>query len=164
MEEILDQEFNENEKDETQINRGVAIIRVVVCFGCLYFLYMMLTTELPDVNNWADLTFMIGLPLMLILIIIFNSFRIIQELKQRFIIPIQKKIFTLIIIIVQSIMTIMFASVCFSAVRLRFRKGYIPIDWHEIIILLLTLGLSTIIVREITYYKRATRLKRLKNE
>lgn len=163
MEEILDQEFNKNEKDETRINRGMAMIRVLVCFGFSYLLSRMLRTK-PDASDLFDAVFIIGVPVMMILIIIHNSLRIIQELKQRFIVPIQKKIFILILIIIQSIMMIIFASVCFSAVRLRLKKEYVPIRWFDIIIVLLTLGLFVIIIRETIYYRRAIRLKQLKNQ
>jgi len=33
MEEILDQPFNENKKDETWINRGIALIRLIKGYG-----------------------------------------------------------------------------------------------------------------------------------
>ena len=88
MEEILDQAFNENKKDETRINRGMALIRLIIC---LRFSYVVYLTFRPKSNiQIIDNTIFEVISIFLMFVIVYNFRQILSELKQRFIVTFKR--------------------------------------------------------------------------
>jgi len=156
MEEILDQPFNENQKDETWINRGIALIRLIICLRLLCFIYNMLKPKIIRVmdSTPSEVAFSF-----LFLVIIYNLHQMLLEIKQRFIL-VDHKGFVLSIIVIHLILAGVLIYSSFYKVDLGLGHRFPP---ESIEPMLLALGLFIIIFREITYYRRAIRLKRLKN-
>lgn len=159
MEEILDRQFNR--KDETRINHGIAIIRLITCLCLSHLLFNLLKSNLPD-TEIIDTVLAVGIIVVMISVVIYNFFRVISEVNQRFFILSKKRIFVLIMIINQLILAVILGLVWSSRIRLIFTKEYLPITWKEVEIVIIIVGLSIITFREIICFKRATRLKQLK--
>jgi len=158
MEEILDQPFNENEKDETRINRGIASIRLLICLRFSYFVYSMLDPRTVRVfgNTISGIA-----SLFLILIIVYNLRRILSEIKENFIVVKKYKGFVLLMILIHLVLIAGFVLSIFGEIYSGLGR---PFSLKNIEPTLLILGLCIITFREITYFIRATRLKRLNNE
>jgi len=162
MEEILDQPFNENEKDETWINRVIAIIRLAVCIGFLHILVMML--NLFNSSDSFEMTLNVVFYIIVVIVIIHNIFRATSELRHHIVIPRNNRIYILIVILIQLILIALFSGfLYFGLIGSIVEQKYLFSIRHVVQITII-LCLIIITIREITYYRRTTRLKRLNNE
>lgn len=155
MEEILDQPFNEKGKDEQWINRGIALIRILVS---LYFSNRLIRFWTSYPNSTFDAWY---IPLALFLAIVHTIYRIIPELKKRFIIPRENRILVLLMIIIYLIPTTLVFHYLFDKLN---RNSLLDVRIENIDVFLLPLGLSIIIFREIIYFIRLKQLKNQANE
>ena len=159
MEEILDQAFNENEKDETRINRiigGIRLLYSVLLFCTIAYLQM---TYIGD-NGFdfsRDFIAIIIINFIGAFFIYYNVKSAFYELRDRFVISVFDKRITLIFIglSLPLILIYIFPNLI--------RKVCVVGFW-DLIYLISGICLALILIREIIYYKRATRLKRLNNE
>jgi len=154
MEEILDQPFNENEKDETWINRGIALIRILVSFYLSNHLILFWDNYYTITIN----TYNIILTSTFFLVIVHTIYRILSELRKRFIIPKENKVLILFMIFIYLIPTGVVLYYVFDKLS---RNSLLDFRIGNADLFLLPLGLLIIIFREIIYYRR---LKRLKNQ
>jgi len=154
MQEILDQPFNENEKDETWINRGIALIRILVSFYLSNHLILFWDNYYTITIN----TYNIILTSTFFLVIVHTIYRILSELRKRFIIPKENKVLILFMIFIYLIPTGVVLYYVFDKLS---RNSLLDFRIGNADLFLLPLGLLIIIFREIIYYRR---LKRLKNQ
>ena len=158
MEEILDQEFNEKEKDETRINRVTAIFRYILIIGYICGIIRFLTLfEGISAGNWVNV-------IILIFPIYHNLKHARLELKNKYVLSTQRTssiiAFLLLCFMMIGIFTLGFILALIQTV-LPDTPGY----FFFVSAIILVIGLHLwVFYREITYYKRATRLKRLNNE
>ncbi len=99
MEEILDQEFNENEKDETRINRLTVAVRIFLCglIGVHQLGYWIATLKILDLPH--HFTFIISLLISssaFILFVYYNFKQGNKELQVAYMTPFFKRPFVLI--------------------------------------------------------------------
>jgi len=165
MEEILDEQFNENEKDETRINRITAVIRYILSIG--YTFLVISTIRFYNDPTPTEIGETIGGLIAAILLLIpvrYNVKHANLELKNKYVTPTYKRGYILAFLIfcflIIGASTFGFVSNVTSK-NILGRPNYL----HLVFMAILLIGLpSWIAYREIIYYKRATRLKRLKNE
>jgi len=160
MEEILDQVFNENEKDETRINRVIAIIRVNVS---ALFLFIILRLWYFHWNSFdIDTQDSIGLIMSVVMLgmVVYNIKQIIVEWKSSFVYPQFSRAFTAVFIL----LNLFFIIGLFASLYVDFSPQKQSLSAKNTLQLIPLICLPLIIVREITYFVRATRLKRLKNQ
>jgi len=100
MEEILDQTFNEKEKDETQANRLTAAIRIFLCGYMLItkfkFLYGSLTFQSIRQRDIPYLSFLIFDFFIFLLFVYYNFRHGKLELQSKYVIPVFKRFFILL--------------------------------------------------------------------
>ncbi len=161
MEEILDQAFNENEKDETRINRVVIVFRVLLCAYFLFEIYRLWTYNF-GLQVFYESTgrgfLMLGFILFILGLIVYNIRHIQLEIKYKYVIPYFKRGFIASFIALNLLLFIgSIIEVYTEIMRWDFSIEFLLSSFF-------ILSISTILYREITYFIRATRLKRLKNE
>jgi len=159
MEEILDQAFNENEKDETRINRVIGLIRLATCISLLHISFKMLKSD--PVDSFEVVLDVVFYTLVFI-VIIHNIFRALSELRYPLVLPRNNRVYILGIILIQLILIVTLGSIFVSIIYSIFEHKY-SVSLRHVEPVLLILGLIITTLREIIYYQRATRLKRLKN-
>jgi len=159
MEEILDQQFNE--KDETRINRVIAIIRFV---ASALFLFLILRVWYFSWYNFDRNTpeYLGGLIMTVLMLgmIGYNIRQFIVEWKTPFVYLQFSKVFVVIFIGLNSVFIFSIPFLFYTVLFLQKQS----LSNETILQLILLICLTVIVLREITYLRRATRLKRLKNQ
>lgn len=163
MEEILDQQFNENEKDETRINRIAIVFRIILCVYLLISIYKIAFGAYSGIletfqESTEDGLIMLTFVLFVLGIIVYNIRHIQLEIKYKFVIPYFGRGF--IATFIASIFSFLVVNI--TALYDDVVDGN---SYSELITTaLFVLSLLIIFYREIIYFARTTRLKRLKNE
>jgi len=161
MEEILDQPFNEKEKDETWINRIVITFRFILCAYFLFSIYRVWTFN-SGIQVFSEsmerASSMLVFMLFALGMIIYHIRHIQLEMKQKFVIPYFKRGFIASFIALNLLIFFTNIAEIYSAVISEDYFVGIPLA------VCLVLLLSVILFREIIYFRRATRLKRLRNQ
>jgi len=158
MEEILDQTFNKKQKDETSINRIVIAFRFLLCAYFLFSIYRIWTFN-SGIQVFSEsmerASFMLVFMLFTLGMIVYNIRHIQLEMKQKFVIPYFKRGFIASFIALN--LLIFFTNI------VEVYRGIIDKDFSiEVpLAICLILCITVILFREITYFIRATRLKRL---
>jgi len=157
MDEILDQQFNENEKDETWINRITCFARISLFAFLSYDIYIFLAPQ-DTTEGTPNLSSIIFALIFVLSFIYYNFILARAEWTRKYITNVTSGIATGFVLVIYIVL--MWASL--EAI-LRFTRfdfiGY-KIIYYAYIVLVLTL----IIWREITYLIRDRRLKRLNNQ
>lgn len=159
MEEILDRQFNR--KDETRINRIVIVFRFLLCAYFLFSIYRIWSFN-SGMQVFSEsmerASFMLIFMLFTFGMIVYNIRHIQLEMKYKFVIPYFKRGFIAAFIALNLL-------IFFTNIAEVFR-GIIEKDYGlEVPLAIgLILCITVILFREITYYRRATRLKQLKNQ
>jgi len=164
MEEILDQLFDENNKDETWINWGVALIRLLITIRFCYFLFKIITSPLSPVDSVEAVLFVV-IPASLLLVVIHSFYRTLSEFRQHFVMPKENRIIALFMVIFYLLAAVFFLYVCAfmldDYIGNQSAPSFLIEDAEPF---LLALGFSVIAFREIIYYQRRKRLKQLNNQ
>jgi len=161
MEEILDQAFHEKEKDETRINRGIVLIRLAVCIGFLYILVTML--NLFNSSDSFEMMLNVVFYTIVAIVIIHNIFRAASELRHHIVVSRNNRIYILVVILIQLILIALLSGFLYFGLIGSIVEQKYPFSIRHVVQMAIILCLTIITIREITYYQRATRLKRLKN-
>ncbi len=154
MEEILDQTFNENEKDETRINRLTAFIRLLYCVLLFCNIAYLQMTHIRDNRFDFSTNFItvIILNLVGIFLIYYNLKSVSHEFKSAFVVSIFKREISVIFVVLN-----------LPLVLIYFFPNLITqtcvIDIWDYIYLFSGICLILILTREITYLKRRKNTK-----